>query len=158
MNLRKAIQRYLKNLKVKTKDIEAGGGVVFRISEEQEIQVLLIYRNGVWDIPKGKREKKESREMCARREVMEEVNANSLPKIVVELVTTYHSYQEKGKLYNKTTFWYGMTFEDNGQNFKPQTSEGIEEVEWVAIDTSISKVGYANLVLVLKDFKSKVQI
>ncbi len=63
MNLKKAIQRFLKNLKVKSKDIEAGGGVVFRISEETELQVLLIYRNGVWDIPKGKREKK-SLEKC----------------------------------------------------------------------------------------------
>lgn len=158
MNLRKVTKRFPKNLKVKTKDIEAGGGVVFRISDKQELQVLLIFRNGVWDIPKGKREKKESREMCARREVMEEVNANSLPKIVDELVTTYHSYQEKGKLYNKTTFWFGMQFDDNNQSFKPQKSEGIEDVEWVSIDTSIAKVGYANLVAVLKDFKSKVQI
>ena len=157
MNLRKVIQRFRKNLKVKTKNIEAGGGVVFRISEKKEIQVLLIFRNGVWDIPKGKRESKESREMCARREVMEEVNANSLPKIVNELVTTYHSYQEKGKLFNKTTFWYGMKFEDEDQSFKPQTSEGIEGVEWIDIDKSIDKVGYENLVSVLKDFKSKVQ-
>ena len=147
----------LKSLKVKTKDIEAGGGVVFKKSEADEILVLLIFRNGVWDIPKGKREKKESREMCARREVMEEVNANALPIIKDELVSTYHSYEQKGKLYNKTTFWYSMQFEDNDQNFAPETSEGIEKVEWTELEGSISKVGYKNLIAVLKGLKSKLQ-
>jgi 8-oxo-dGTP pyrophosphatase MutT (NUDIX family) len=140
---------------VKTKDIEAGGGVVFRSKEEGAVSVLLIFRNGVWDIPKGKREKKESREMCARREVMEEVNADALPTIKEELVNTYHTYVQKGKLYNKTTFWFSMEFDDPDQDFTPQTSEGIDKVEWKDLDEAIAMVGYDNLRSVLNDFKSK---
>ena len=33
---------------------------------------LLIRKHGQWDIPKGKRKKKERAEKCARREVAEE--------------------------------------------------------------------------------------
>jgi 8-oxo-dGTP pyrophosphatase MutT (NUDIX family) len=142
---------------VKTKNIEAGGGVVFKKSPKKEVLVLLIYRNGVWDIPKGKREKKESRKMCARREVMEEVNADSLPIIVEDLVSTYHSYQEKGNLYNKTTYWYSMEFENSDQSFSPEVSEGIEKVEWVELDKAISNVGYKNLIPVLEDFQLKIK-
>lgn len=146
----------LQKLKVKIKDIEAGGGVVYKKSEKNDFLVLLIFRNGVWDIPKGKREKKESREMCARREVMEEVQADALPIINDELVSTYHSYEQKGKVYNKTTFWYSMQFKNNDQEFSPETSEGIEKVEWIELEEAITKVGYQNLIPVLKDFKSKV--
>jgi 8-oxo-dGTP pyrophosphatase MutT (NUDIX family) len=146
----------LKALQVKTKDIEAGGGVVFKKSATQEVLVLLIYRNGVWDIPKGKREKKETKKMCARREVMEEVSTDSLPLILDRLVDTYHSYEQNGKLYNKTTFWYSMQLENPDQKLYPETSEGIEKVEWVELEAAISKVGYENLKAVLKDFQSKV--
>lgn len=156
MSQRKEATQSLKKRKVKSNCIEAGGGVVFRNSEEGDVEVLLIFRNGVWDIPKGKREKKESREMCARREVMEEVNASSLPLVVDKLATTYHEYTDKGKYYEKTTFWYSMRFDEPDQNLTPQTSEGIEEVRWVGLQESLGMVGYKNLEEVLLDFKSKV--
>ena len=155
MSQKKEILPHPKKKKVKTKSIEAGGGVVFR-KFGLETQVLLIYRNGVWDIPKGKREKKETREECARREVMEEVNADSLPKVIDPLKNTFHSYIQKEKLYNKTTFWFSMFFEKD-QNFSPQTSEGIEKVEWAGLQEAKQKVGYKNLVDVLVDFEEKIK-
>jgi len=139
---------------VKIKKIEAAGGIVFRIAEKNQTEVLMIFRNGFWDIPKGKREKGESIEMCARREVMEEVGADSLPIITNGLVSSKHSYNQKGKIYDKTTYWFAMNFE-NLQSFTPETSEGIELVEWVEIDKAIGKVGFQNLVPVLEDFKVK---
>lgn len=157
MNLKRVISPILKSRKVKTKNIEAGGGVVFKKGLREEILVLLILRNGVWDIPKGKREKKESKKMCARREVMEEVRADSLPVILDKLVSTYHSYEQNGKLYNKTTFWYSMELENPDQKLFPETSEGIEKVEWTELETAISKVGYKNLLAVLEDFRSKLE-
>jgi len=157
MNLRKVVRLIQKSQKVKTKNIEAGGGIVFKKGVNEETLVLLIFRNGVWDIPKGKREKKESKKMCARREVMEEVSADSLPLILDKLVSTYHSYEQNGKLYNKTTFWYSMQLENPEQKLFPETSEGIEKVEWTELETAISKVGYENLLAVLEDFRSKVE-
>ena len=115
----------------------------------------MIFRNGFWDIPKGKREKGETIEMCARREVMEEVGADSLPKVNAELVPSFHTYKQNGKIYNKTTYWYAMSFTSE-QIFSPELSEGIELVEWVQIDDAVNKVDYENLVPVLKDFRDKL--
>ena len=47
--------------------IEAAGGVVMKNQE-----MLFIYRNGKWDLPKGKLEINESIPLCAVREVEEE--------------------------------------------------------------------------------------
>ena len=152
---RKAKARLQKSQRVKNKKIEAAGGIVFRRTEKNQTEVLMIFRNGFWDIPKGKREKGETIEMCARREVMEEVGADSLPLISNELVSSKHSYDQKGKIYHKTTYWFAMSFE-NPQSFTPETSEGIELVEWVELDKAIGKVGFQNLVPVLEDFKVKL--
>jgi len=151
---RKVRAHLQKSQRVKIKKIEAAGGIVFRIAEKNQTEVLMIFRNGFWDIPKGKREKGEFIEMCARREVMEEVGADSLPIITNGLVSSKHSYNQKGKIYDKTTYWFAMNFE-NPQSFTPETSEGIELVEWVEIDKAIGKVGFQNLVPVLEDFKVK---
>jgi 8-oxo-dGTP pyrophosphatase MutT (NUDIX family) len=48
--------------------IKAGGGIV--VNEQNE--VLLIYRRGKWDLPKGKLDDGETIEECALREVKEE--------------------------------------------------------------------------------------
>ena len=47
--------------------IYASGGVVFNNNK-----LLMIYRNGFWDLPKGKMEINESELDCAVREVEEE--------------------------------------------------------------------------------------
>ena len=75
--------------------ISAAGGVLFNIVEGlDEPKVLLIYRNGFWDIPKGKLEKGESIPQCAVREVAEETGSE-LPLIISDLGTTYHEYEQK---------------------------------------------------------------
>ncbi len=136
------------------KSISAAGGVVFDIRDNRPV-VLLIYRNKVWDIPKGKLEKGESIAMCAAREVAEETGTE-LPIIVSELGTTYHEYEQKKKLYGKTTYWYAMVF-PRAQELTPQTEEGIEQIEWVALDEAIKKVGFENLEEVLVRFKNWFQ-
>ncbi len=49
-------------------EVDAAGGLV----SNESGQYLLIFRNGMWDLPKGKREKGESTAENAVREVMEE--------------------------------------------------------------------------------------
>ncbi|WP_421775535.1 NUDIX hydrolase [Gracilimonas sp.] len=128
----------------KAKPIKAAGGIVFRyVGGTATPEVLMIYRNGYWDLPKGKLEKGESLEMCAVREVSEEVGS-SLPAMVAEIGTTYHEYPEKGKIMGKTTWWYSMIFTRQEQ-FIPQKKEGIEKVEWVPLPEAIEKAGFQNL-------------
>jgi 8-oxo-dGTP pyrophosphatase MutT (NUDIX family) len=134
------------------KPITAAGGLVFRFSNQGHLQVLLILRNGVWDIPKGKLEANESIPMCAVREVAEETSAE-LPMIVKDLGTTYHEYSQKGVEYGKTTYWYAMILPRPGILI-PQTNEGIEQIDWVEIGKARDEVGYQNLVDIIDRFNS----
>jgi 8-oxo-dGTP pyrophosphatase MutT (NUDIX family) len=133
------------------KKIQAAGGIVFQIDHEEVVTVLLIYRNGCWDLPKGKLEKGESIEMCASREVSEETGSK-LPMHLGDLGTTYHEYTQKGVDYGKTTFWYVMVLPQITK-FIPQKKENIEYVEWVPLTEAIQKVGFENLKLILHRFQ-----
>lgn len=106
--------------------VEAAGGLV----ENEDGNWLFIYRNEMWDLPKGKLEKGESIEKCAVREVAEECGIEE-PTIVKPLSTTYHTYSLKGKRILKPTYWFLMKSSDNSA-LEPQTEEGITEVKWVS--------------------------
>lgn len=136
------------------KKINAAGGVVFKFENDSPL-VLLIYRNGFWDIPKGKMEKGEDIQQCAVREVSEEVGVD-LPRIVADLGTTMHSYTEKGREIEKTTYWYSMKLANELSAFTPQLDEGIEKVEWAELAEARAKVGFENLVVVLDRFKESL--
>lgn len=105
--------------------IEAAGGVV----ENQKEELLFIHRLGKWDLPKGKLEENESIKECAIREVEEECHVNGL-EISHDLPSTYHCYPYRGSWAFKTTYWYCMKSNYQGELI-PQTEEGIEKVEWI---------------------------
>lgn len=105
--------------------VTAAGGVV----TDDEARVLLIYRRGKWDLPKGKVEENEPIELCAHREVIEETGLNELT-LRKALAITYHTYTEKGKDILKETHWF--LFDAPGkQKLEPQLEEDISKVEWV---------------------------
>ncbi|WP_020404442.1 NUDIX hydrolase [Gracilimonas tropica] len=132
--------------------LTAAGGIVFRYTPEQsEPLILMIFRNGVWDLPKGKLEPNETIPMCAAREIAEEVGS-SLPSIVREIGTTYHEYEQGGTRYGKTTYWYSMIF-TKPESFKPQKEEGIEKVEWFTLQKAMERAGFENLKEILRKFE-----
>ena len=111
--------------KSRFKFIIAAGGVVFNSNNE----ILVIFRNGKWDLPKGKLEKGEDIPICAIREVKEECGVCDLA-ITKELPSTYHCYQsKKGDWILKRTYWYKMMSKYQGE-LVPQKEEGIDAVEW----------------------------
>ncbi len=108
--------------------MNAAGGVVIRNNK-----ILFIFRNGKWDLPKGKIEESEIYEYAAIREVGEECGILG-HKIVKPLPSTFHIYRSpykktKGKWIFKETFWYEMEYSGEESGF-PQTEEGITEVRW----------------------------
>ncbi|HLG03659.1 MAG TPA: NUDIX domain-containing protein, partial [Bacteroidia bacterium] len=88
--------------------IEAAGGVVLNDNHE----LLLIFRKGKWDLPKGKMDAGETPQQAAMREVSEECGIGKL-KIVRPLEPTFHTYLEKGKFILKKTWWYEMRCADD---------------------------------------------
>ncbi len=131
----------------------AGGGIVFRINAHSEPEVLMIYRNGKWDLPKGKIDEGESIEMGAAREVAEETGS-ALPAIVHELGSTYHEYYMDGKRFAKTTYWFSMIL-TRPQKLVPQQQEGITRVEWLPLTQARHKAGYQNIQQILSVFETK---
>jgi len=103
----------------------AAGGWVW--NEHNEL--LMILRDGVWDLPKGHLDQGENLEQCALREVTEETGISRL-SIVKKIGISRHTYEFNGKHILKESHWYRM-HAPRQQQFKPQSIEGIKEVCWV---------------------------
>ena len=112
-----------------TKDktiMQAAGGLVF--NEKNEL--LMIFRRGFWDLPKGKLDEGETIEQCAIREVQEETGLKNI-KLVGFLTTTYHTYYYKGQTILKPSHWYKMENWGN-ETLIPQTEEDITAIQFVS--------------------------
>lgn len=112
--------------------VEAAGGIVYAPFPDGMDKYLYIFRNGMWDLPKGKKEKGESDQENALREVEEETG---LKDLVIEryLDHTYHFMPMKeGGFPIKQTAWFLMRI-PAPQQAVPQTEEGIEKVEWLSL-------------------------
>lgn len=126
--------------------IVAAGGVVYNTDGE----VLLIFRQGHWDLPKGKIDEGESREAAAVREVKEETGLSSI-ELGDYLGLTYHTYRtKKNTRVLKHTHWYRMKAEKEA--LVPQTEEDIEHAEWRGLKTFLNAnpVVYGNIRDLLK--------
>lgn len=133
----------LKKLKSKIPVEKAGGGLVYNDKNE----VLFIYRNKKWDLPKGGIEKGEEIEDTALREVQEETGVKGL-KITRKLNKTYHIFKRNGRYKLKITHWFEMKTSFSGK-MTGQLEEGIEKVEWVKpenIDSCLTN-SYENIKL-----------
>jgi 8-oxo-dGTP pyrophosphatase MutT (NUDIX family) len=148
------IMKKKKTRPAKVKHLIAGGGVLYRESNSEPI-VLLIYRNGTWDLPKGKLEDGEDIKNCAVRELSEELGIQE-PTIKSSLGTTYHEYEMDGNKYGKTTHWYSMK-ETGVSEMEPQREEGITSLEWMELGEAIEKVGFENLKTVLRKFAASIE-
>ena len=133
----KLLKKFLKKLP----NVVAGGGKVFNDHGD----ILFIYRNDKWDLPKGKIEGNETIEKTAIREVTEETGVNGL-EIIKPLETTYHIFKRNGKHRIKVTYWFEMKTNFEGHLYA-QEAEGITKVEWLNKEqtTEALENSYANI-------------
>jgi 8-oxo-dGTP pyrophosphatase MutT (NUDIX family) len=139
----------LKKLKEKIPVCKAGGGLVFNKKGE----VLFIFRNGKWDLPKGGTERGEEMEETAMREVEEETGVDKLV-ITRKLQKTYHVFKRNGKYKLKVTHWFEMQTNFKGTPF-PQANEGIEKAVWLNPEQikEALKNSYENIKLLFEEEK-----
>lgn len=133
----KLLKKFLKLLP----NVIAGGGKVFNDKDE----VLFIYRNDKWDLPKGKAGRREPIDQAAVREVEEETGVKNL-KITKPLEITYHIFKRNGRYKIKITYWFEMHTSYDGELI-PQENEGITEVKWLNKEETTKAVenSYANI-------------
>ena len=110
--------------------IHAGGGLVFNKQNE----LLMIFRRGKWDLPKGKLDEGETIENCALREVEEETGLEQV-ELGEKVGDTFHVYIEKGHHIVKHSHWYKMKYLGSDKPV-PQTEEQITEIKWVSKEGS----------------------
>ncbi|MCA6423341.1 MAG: NUDIX domain-containing protein [Flavobacterium sp.] len=139
----------LKKVKEKIPVCKAGGGLVYN----KKGDVLFIFRNGKWDLPKGGIEKGEEIEDTARREVEEETGVNNLV-ISHKLQKTYHVFKRNGKYKLKITHWFEMRTNFEGIPVG-QANEGIEKVAWFTPEQvkEALKNSYENIKLLFEEEK-----
>jgi 8-oxo-dGTP pyrophosphatase MutT (NUDIX family) len=137
----------MKVLKTKIPVNKAGGGLVYNKNGE----VLFIFRNGKWDLPKGGTNKGEEIEDTAMREVEEETGVNGL-SISKKLQKTYHIFKRNGIYKLKITHWFEMHSNYEGIPIG-QAEEGIEKVEWKNPEQikEALKNSYENIKLLFED-------
>lgn len=131
----------------KTKII-AGGGLVLNDAGE----LLMIYRRGKWDLPKGKLDEGETIEECAVREVEEETGLTGIERSGL-ISIGYHEYFDTYLKEDviKETHWYAMNVKGK-QILVPQTEEDITEIKWVKGEEleKCLQDSYANVVEVVR--------
>lgn len=129
------------------KKIIAAGGLVLNDNNE----LLMIFRRGKWDLPKGKLDEGESIESCALREVEEETGIKEL-KLAKFINTTLHTYTDPhlNEEVIKETHWFKM-HAPNNQQLIPQFDEGIEKIEWVNNEGLQEKLqnSYVNIIEII---------
>jgi 8-oxo-dGTP pyrophosphatase MutT (NUDIX family) len=105
--------------------VMAGGGVVLNENDA----VLMIFRRGKWDLPKGKMDEGEDISTCALREVREETGLQHL-KLKDKICDTYHIYSQYNQNLLKCTTWYRMKAAGS-EKLVPQAEENILEARWI---------------------------
>jgi len=117
-------------LRKKLPVVEAAGGLVYNNKKE----ILFIYRNSKWDLPKGGLKKGESHKEAAIREVEEETGVKNL-EIRNFITKTYHVFKRNDVFKLKITYWYEMYTEYKGE-LVPQLDEGIKKAKWKNFEKS----------------------
>ncbi len=137
---------------LKPEPVAAAGGYVVRYDKGVP-EVLMIFRRGVWDLPKGKLDPGETPEDCALREVREEVGIEELT-LVRALDETEHGYPEAGRYRVKTTWWFLMRTPE--RSFEPEVLEHIERVAWFKWPEAKQRVGYETLRLHMEEIEARI--
>lgn len=113
--------------------VEAAGGIVYNPQGE----LLLIYRLGHWDLPKGKIDAGETPEEAALREVREETGLMDVQSEGF-VMTTYHTYRDRdsGRVL-KPSHWFRM--HTTQEKLHLQAEENIEDATWMPPEAFFGK-------------------
>ncbi|GAB3013063.1 NUDIX domain-containing protein [Niabella terrae] len=127
----------------------AGGGLVLNAQQD----ILMIFRRGYWDLPKGHQDPGETIEDCALREVREETGLSTL-RLLRPLTVTFHTYQQGSHAILKESHWFVMQ-SPGTEPLLGQTEEDIEKIEWVSANQLEQrlKASYPSIAQVIRQYQ-----
>ena len=129
--------------------VKAAGGMV----EAPDGELLAIFREGRWDLPKGMVERGETLARAALREVAEETGIQNatLGNLILK---TYHIYDKYGGWHLKQTSWFSMHTAEK-QTTTPQGEEGITQAVWLPREECLRRLdqSFASLRLVAAEVR-----
>jgi 8-oxo-dGTP diphosphatase len=122
--------------------IEAAGGVIWRETPRQQIEILLVHRPRYadWSLPKGKLKRRESALQCALREVREETGL--LCRVGPELSTAY--YVDRKQRDKRVRYW---AMQAHSGRFR--RNDEVDEVRWLLLDEANDMLSYDHDVVVV---------
>lgn len=127
--------------------IQAAGGLVWRLADDDRLEVIVIHRplQNDWSLPKGKVERRDhDDEHAALREVLEETGWRCA--IGRELPGAEY-YDREGR-HKRVRYWEMRPVTDEG--FTPNRE--VDDVRWVDLDTARHLLSYASDQRVLAAF------
>ena len=132
--------------------VTAAGGIL--VTDDK---VLMIRKNGFWDLPKGIVDQGEVLEDCAYREIAEECGIVG-HQLEHKLIETMHTYAYEGHPVLKVSHWFLFNYSGSKATV-PQYEEGITEAVWMSRNDLNSELTecYASIREVLECFESNTQ-
>jgi 8-oxo-dGTP diphosphatase len=129
-----------------TDHVHAAGAVPWR-DDGSGVVVAIVHRPRYddWSFPKGKRDRGESDEDCARREVWEETGLRG--ELGAEL-PALHYVDNRGR--DKTVRYWSMAIVDPVDGFQP--NDEVDELRWVTPSAAAALLSYPRDVTVLDAF------
>jgi 8-oxo-dGTP pyrophosphatase MutT (NUDIX family) len=125
----------------------SAGGVVYRLTADGPVFLLIrdSYRN--WGFPKGHVESEEDQARAAAREVAEESGlAGLVGRGRLEAIDW--TFRFRGRLIHKTCHFF--LFECPAGEPTPQAEEGITACRWLGLEEALRVLSYANAREVLR--------
>ena len=92
-------------------------------------EILLIFRKGKWDLPKGKVPKKGKLLSVAINESIEETGLKKKNLKLIKPLNKSNSVKRNGIILD---YWFLLKYEGKKLKLKPQTEEGISDYRWVS--------------------------
>ena len=92
-------------------------------------EILLIFRKGKWDLPKGKVSKKGKLLSVAINESIEETGLKKKNLKLIKPLSKSSSVKKDGIILD---YWFLLEYESKKLELKPQTEEGILDYRWVS--------------------------
>lgn len=137
-----------KTSELDVKEVRAAGGLITRVDETGDPQVLLVHRSRYddWSFPKGKLDPGETFEEAALREVKEETGL--VCRLLAELAPV--RYRDADGLPKLVRYWQMVPLEGDIGDFAFNSE--IDDLRWVHPVEAARLLSYAHDRVLLEDF------